>query len=149
MDNCTITDLRQGDRNPFMALLFTRLLNLSRVSAHVPIYNAFLGKVLYRALIDHNNRPPMQAFQNLKELSVLSEWARPYWEGLGIPNDLYRLGLEYLASIFSLAQLEKLSIFGLDAEDALHHCGPRPGTSSIKYLTLVNHEYTTATASET
>jgi hypothetical protein len=45
--------------------------------------------------------------------------------------------------------LEKLSIFGLDAEDALYHCGPRPGTSSIKQLTLVNHEYATATAPET
>jgi hypothetical protein len=47
MDNCTMTDLRQGDRNPFMALLFTRLPKLSRVSAHVPAYDAFLGEVLH------------------------------------------------------------------------------------------------------
>ena len=73
IDNCTITDLRQGDRNLFIALLFTCLPNLSRVSAYVPLYNTFLGEVLYRALIDHNNRPPIQAFQNLKELSVLSK----------------------------------------------------------------------------
>jgi hypothetical protein len=73
IDNCTMTDLRQGNRNLFIALLFTRLPNLSRVSAHVPAYNAFLGKVLYRALVDYNNRPLIQAFQNLKELSVLSK----------------------------------------------------------------------------
>lgn len=145
----SITDLRQGDRNPFMALLFTRLLNLSRVSVHVPAYDAFLGGVLHRALMDHNSRPPMQAFQNLMDLSVLSEWARPHQEVPGIPNDLYRLGLECLAPIFSVARLEKLSIFGLDVENALHHYGPRPGTSSIKHLTLVNHEYATATAPET
>jgi hypothetical protein len=103
MDNCTMTDLRQGDRNLFMAFLFTCLPNLSRVSAHVPVYDAFLGEVLYRALMDHNDRPLMQAFQNLKELSVLSEWARPHLESPGIPKDLYRLGLECLTLIFSLA----------------------------------------------
>jgi hypothetical protein len=89
--------------------------------------------------MDHNNRPPIQAFQNLKELLVLSEWARPHWEGLGIPNNLYRLGFECLAPIFSLARLEKLSIFSLDAKDALHHCGLRFRTSFIKHLTLVNY----------
>jgi hypothetical protein len=78
MDNCTMTDLRQGDRNLFIALLFTRLPNLSKVSAHVLVYDAFLSGVLYQALIDHNDRPLMQAFQNLKELLVLSKWARPY-----------------------------------------------------------------------
>jgi hypothetical protein len=146
---CTMSDLRAGDRQPFMALLFTHLPNLNTMSSHVPAYDTFLGRFLHLALMDHNDRPPTQAFQDLKELSILSEWARPSWDGPGIPNDLYRLGLEYLAPVFSLPRLEKLAIFGLDVEDALHHCGPRAGTSSITHLTLVNHEYSIAMVLET
>jgi hypothetical protein len=134
--------------NPLI-VLFTYLLNLVTMSSHVPAYDAFLGRFLYLALMDYNDRPPIQAFQDLKELSILSEWARPSWDGPGIPNNRYRLGLEYLAPGFSLPRLKKLAIFGLDVEDTLHYCGPRAGTSSIIHLTLVNHEYSTAMAPET
>jgi hypothetical protein len=148
MDKCIMSDLRAGDRNPFMALLFTHLPKLSVRAGHLPTYDAFLGGVLNLALMNDHGRPTMQAFQNLKELSVLSEWAKPHGQVPSMPNDLYSFELACWAPLFSLPRLEKLSVFGLDVEDALHHCGPRSRTSSLKYLTLINHEYATATSPE-
>lgn len=78
-----MTNINEADRRPFMALIFTRLPNLSEMSAHVPAYDAFLGEVLKQALQDHHNKPPMQAFLKLKKLSVLCEWARPPGKALG------------------------------------------------------------------
>lgn len=70
-------------------------------------------------------------------------------EGPGIPNNHYKLGLEYLEPVFSLPQLEELSLFGVDVNDAVYQRGQRAGPSSIRHLTLVNNEYSTATAEET
>ncbi|CZR66481.1 uncharacterized protein PAC_16382 [Phialocephala subalpina] len=138
MDKCVMGDVRQGDRKPFMALLFTRLPNLRTMSAHLPHYDAFLGSVPQDALTNQTERPTMQAFQQLEELSLVSERERPYWESSGRSDTRYSLELVCYAAVFSLPRLRRLSLFDLDVEDALHHCGPRPRTSSIQHLTLVN-----------
>jgi len=147
MDRSVMNDVKHGDRKPFMALLFTRLPNLRTMSAHLPHYDAFLGSVLKGALANQTETPTMHAFQELEELSLVSEWERPYRESFH--NTRYSLELVCYARVFSLPRLRRLSLFDLDIEDALHHCGPRPRTSFIQHLTLVNNQYTKATAPET
>lgn len=141
MDESVMNDIKHGYREPIMALLFTRLSNLRTMSAHLPHYDAFLGSVLQGALANETERPTMQAFQELEELSLVSEWERPYWQN--------SLELVFYAPVFNLPRLRRLSLFNVDVEEALHHCGPRPRTSSIQHLTLVNDQYTKATAPET
>jgi hypothetical protein len=147
MDKSVMHDVKHGDRNPFMALLFARLPNLRTMSAHLPHYDAFLGSVLQGASANQTERPPMQAFQGLEELSLVTQWKRPCSESFS--NTLYSLELVCYAPVFSLPRLKSLSLFDLDVEDALHYCNSRPRTSSIQHLTLVNNQYTKTTAPET
>jgi hypothetical protein len=144
MDRRVMNHVKHGDRNPFMALLFTRLPNLRTMSAHLRHNDTFLGSVLQGALSNQIERRTMQAFQQLEELSLVSEWERPYWENSGPSDTRYSLNIVCYAPIFSLPRLRRLSFFDLDvedAEDALRHRGPRAGTLFIPHLTLVNDEY--------
>jgi hypothetical protein len=149
MANCTIDDLKVDDRSPFIALLFTQLPNLSTMSAHLPHYDPFIDQVVSQALLGDNENTPMQAFQNLKVLSVVSEWARsPKWGDSRVDHAYYKLHVGNYRGIFNLPHLEALSIFDLDIEGLGYFDEIPRGTSSLKNLTLVSHEHLAAPALE-
>jgi hypothetical protein len=139
------SDLRDRDRSPYMALVFTRLPNLTKMHARLPTYDTFLSKVVDLALMEPRGSP-FQAFQNLKELSVSSDLEEP---PSGKPDDLHWLELEHWAPLFSLPHLETLSMLDTNVENTLSYCGTRPRTSSVKHLTIINAQHTTASSPST
>ena len=149
MANCTIDDLKVDDRSPFMALLFTQLPNLSTMSAHLPHYDPFIDQVVSQALLDDNENTPVQAFRNLKVLSLVRDWARsPKWGDSRVDYAYYKLHVGNYSGIFSFPQLETLSIFDLYIEGLGDFDETSNGTSSLKNLTLVSHEHLAAPAPE-
>lgn len=59
MDRSMMNDVKYGNRKPFMALLFTCLLNIHTMLVHLPYYDAFLGLVLKGALANQTKTPTM------------------------------------------------------------------------------------------
>lgn len=142
--------LFRHDRTPFMALLLTRLPNVSVMLAQVPApCEAFLKTVLERAVEDRNEETFIQAFPNLKELCLSSEWKKPDLMGANrqAPEALYQLYLQRLGPVFRLKQLERLSLFDVNVHNLL--CNWKAGVSPVKHLTLVNSSCATATRNKT
>ncbi|KAF2174836.1 hypothetical protein K469DRAFT_685223 [Zopfia rhizophila CBS 207.26] len=126
--------LHRADRRPPMALLLTRLPNLTTICAHVPESDVVLAEVLKQALKDQDNRPQQQTLQNLKEASLPSEWHYPSTQDA---RDLYTLRLDYLWPLFRLPNIRKLSLFDFEPHGVAILFGDTAGASPITHLTLV------------
>jgi hypothetical protein len=137
LESDIIEALNRTDRRPLMALLLTRLPNLTTIYAHVPKSDLVLEEVLKQALKDQDNRPQRQALQNLKEACLLSDWHYP---SVRESRDLYTLRLDYLWPVFLLPNIQKLSLFDFEPHNVAVRFGDAARVSSITHLTLVHTE---------
>ncbi|KFY67861.1 hypothetical protein V496_01379 [Pseudogymnoascus sp. VKM F-4515 (FW-2607)] len=93
-------------------------------------YDAFLGSVLQGALANETERPTMQAFQELEELSLVSEWEMKSLEYLDIYRDCTVMTPQQHSdgiSHFGLLQgFERLKILCIHPETLLGGNGDDP-----------------------
>ncbi|KAF2814414.1 uncharacterized protein BDZ99DRAFT_237030 [Mytilinidion resinicola] len=139
--------LRKSDPRPLMALMLTRLAELTTLYVHLPETEIFLAAVLKKTLEgqqdeSHNGHLPLQ---RLEEVHLTSAWNyRKDWRA----RDNYELRLDHLWPVLQLPSLRKVSLFDFEPLGASARFGNSTRTSGIKDLTIVHHNDSQLTAAD-
>ncbi|CEN61010.1 hypothetical protein ASPCAL07679 [Aspergillus calidoustus] len=119
IESTMISDIRQGDCRPLMALLLASLPNLLVIRAHVPRDDPYLTAVLQRALVQptHERGTPGPLSQ-LRDVYVFAEVPVPAEIPLEYLSDIPAapLRLDVIWPMLFLRSMRKLHLYDLEAD---------------------------------
>lgn len=136
-----LESLSRRDRRPLMALLLTRLPNLSNVYAVVPRSDPVLYAVLEQVITRQKNGIPSPVLGRLKECYIFQEF--PVLPPLlnkrsdEDPAESDILPLDDIWPMLLLKSLRKISLYDVDPTKASALLGSSAGASSAESLDLV------------
>lgn len=141
LESNILESLSKRDRRPLMAVLLTRLPNLSNVYAVVPQSDPVLYAVLEQVITRQKNGTPSPVLGRLKECYIFQEFpVLPPLLNKGSDEDSAEsdfLRLDDIWPMLLLQSLRKISMYDVDPAKASALLGSSAGASSAESLGLV------------
>ncbi|KAL2861835.1 hypothetical protein BJX68DRAFT_223369 [Aspergillus pseudodeflectus] len=136
-----ISEIRQGDRRPLMALLLASLPNLIAIHAHVPLNDPYLAAVLQQALDWQSHRRDTPGpLGELRDMYVFAEVSVPAEGPVEYLADIPAapLRLHDIWPVLFLRSMRKLHLYGLETDGIATSIGQQQNhhTSNIDDLLI-------------